>query len=1459
MSMSAHRTLAAVGVLLLAVSPALALNIRAVDNDGKPVRGFRFLVQEDTTHNVIPGLRTPDTLSLSINRTYSPPVASGHVRGAGAAVRLPADRKYYVSILPDSGYANGGRQVDAGQRRVEVLVEKEPIPTALISVFAFHDNQPINGAPDLPEELGLEGFTVTVHDYLGQVMPDAFGNMIGTTYLKNPDDTFILDADGAPIVDVPGDGIVRTNADGEALIKYLSPNNYTVEVSPPSGSGWVQTASLEGTTANDVWVKAAEPRFPTANGTLNWLIFFGFVQAEEFPASAGPTSDITGQVVYTHDYPPPMSPGLVPGRPVENAWVGLNNLGGNDEQVYSAPCDPATGAFTIPNVPPGSYQLVMWDRPIDAIIDFRTVNVPDTGEDIDMGQVPVFAWFGHVEGHVFEDYNENGFRDPGEPGIPQQVVNVRFLDGTIYKSTFTDGAGYYHLSELFPFMRWVIVEVDYARYKATGMTTWVDAGGPLPGAGVPYGTLLNPQLQVDENGTPIINPNTGDNTCRTETGPSLLEAMILYAGQTNVIDWGKKPYEPGETGQIVGITYYANTRAENDPRLAVGEQWEPGVPRVQVNLYADGDVDREPLGNFPGLEDTDWNGDGVQDRPDGIIDDLNGDGKVTLADVDNYPFGWRDGGRRGPEDVRRAPGNVFDPGDAVAIVTSDSWDDNPPDFVGPTQYVTINGVQTPITRGAETLRTFNQVQPGVFDGGYAFNSYVPGGMASGAAPVQGLPSNCYYIVEAVAPPHYEHVKEEDKNVDFGMNFIPEDNGFEIGAANILPPNPTAPPLLVGDVRRVPDELSLFPGVPCYYAGQTRPLPDRKWFFLQEQTNANCDFFLFTPVPQAGRIWGWLTDDLQLEYNPSSLNMGSNFSPSWLPVALKDWRGFEVQRTYTDEWGRFDTLVPGSYTANVPCPTGFSANIVNIVPNDPGLIDPRNPAAFVPDPWYNPAYGTELWEHREFFPGRTTHVDVIVVPIAGFTANRTPLDCDFPDGSPLIYSVTGRERGPLVRQGARPAQRRITLRSAGATEVPNPDYDAANPGGQAATLTRDYGFGRQRGTVTVDGVELTINRWNDRIIVATVPDNVTESGQMMVTRGDNGITSPIGITLHVLPADAPVLHVAARQSIQDAIDAAPDGALILIEPGVYAENLFLYKPVMLQGAGAYSTIIQTYNFILSSDAQIAWVNKLQALIDSGDIVLVTGGQVGFAGQEGAGITVASSPGRFAAMQSGLIDGMAMTGALDTGGAIYVNAYADYLRISNMRIMSNQGALGGGIRIGSPSLAPVGGLEPVEPDPEAEPFTTFVSSPNPSIWIHHNHIAMNGASLGSGGGIAIYKGADNYQITDNFLCGNHALVYGGAIAHFGYSPGGVIARNVIVNNESTDEGGGIMLAGEGLPANVVGGLSEGAGSVEGRGQPHPGQQGRRRRRRREDAQLQRAGRPGKRRRPAGRGARLNSSTT
>ena len=180
------------------------------------------------------------------------------------------------------------------------------------------------------------------------------------------------------------------------------------------------------------------------------------------------------------------------------------------------------------------------------------------------------------------------------------------------------------------------------------------------------------------------------------TVPVLLEGMILYGDQVQWIDWGKADYPAGRNGGITGIVFYSVTRAEDDPALGVGEPWEPGIPRIVVNLYAD------------------TNGDGV-------IDDVDGDGTITRSDADNWPFG----NFPGPEDVDRNGNGVLEHNDAIHSITTDSWDDNRPTGCVGADNTAGPFTGTPFIDCAEMLPYWNQVRPALFDGGYGFFSYFP--------------------------------------------------------------------------------------------------------------------------------------------------------------------------------------------------------------------------------------------------------------------------------------------------------------------------------------------------------------------------------------------------------------------------------------------------------------------------------------------------------------------------------------------------------------------------------------------------------------------------------------------------------------------------------------------------------------------------------------------------------------
>jgi hypothetical protein len=710
------------------------------------------------------------------------------------------------------------------------------------------------------------------------------------------------------------------------------------------------------------------------------------------------------------------------------------------------------------------------------------------------------------------------------------------------------------------------------------------------------------------------------------------------------------------------------------------------------------------------------------------------------------------------------------------------------------------------------MRNWNQVRPGIFDGGYAFGPEIDCNPASEdfifvdeqtcedsttvvidteTGPARYLNTGDY-VVEVVPPTAYDIGKSQDRNVDFGDTFIP--------APELLP----VP--CVGAPYPVPDELSLFPGVEAplrtSLTGKELPLCDRKLVALGGADNAAADFFLFTEVPIAAHVVGGILDDTANEFDPNSPQYGEKFAPPWLPVGIYDWTGRLIGETVSDQWGRFNALVPSTYTQNLPMPSGTSPNMLTTCMNDPS--GPRYGDQF------NPQYSTFCYTFQ-YMPGATTYLDTPVVPVAAFAGpDQFPLDCELPDGTPKIYSVTDsadRNEGSGPYLASAPGT--LYIHSMGTVTVPNPDYGKAS---QPKTITRDYSFGTQGAgsSVTIGGILQVVNSWTNNSIQV----QVANGGQLVVTR-DNGLSTVNGVTVQVgLRQGAGIQTVSVPSppgvfpgAIQQAIDAAGTNDLILVAPGVYNEFVIMYKPVQLQGWGAGSTEINAVKGV-AAERLTDWRAKVEQLVTDNVIDMLPGQEavfggiepVGFFTEEGAGVLVVArrnGPARFARDRNrgARIDGFTVRGA-DQGGGIVANGYTDYLEVSNNLIKNNSGFFGGGFRSGHPQL-----------DNE------LVDSDNDNIRVHHNMITQNGGLGGAGAGVALCTGSDGYQVTDNFICGNFALTDGGGIGHLGLSEGGRIANNDILFNESfnqgqTVHGGGILIAGG---AAAIGELSPGSGSV------------------------------------------------
>jgi len=484
------------------------------------------------------------------------------------------------------------------------------------------------------------------------------------------------------------------------------------------------------------------------------------------------------------------------------------------------------------------------------------------GSGADLGHVPVFAWFGRQEHNVFLDANGNGVRDEGEVGLPEQNVNIRFRDGSIFQSFPTDTEGFVPFDEMFPFFSWLVAEVDFARFKATGLTVTVDGGGDTSAS--PYPGLLSVQ-----EGSP-----------RTETGPVLTEAFQQFASQTTLMDWGKAPYAVGENGGISGIVYYASTRAELNPRLAVGDPWERGLPGVTVRLYKE-------------------------------VTTAAGGTALTLVD-ETTTDSWDDS----------LPEGCLGEDETSPFVTASLGTDN-------------------LKRCYDGWRNYNQARPGIFDGGYAFGDIPPGDYIVEVVPPEGYElvkeedTNVGYgDVFEMAPVAV--------TLPGGATVVVVPDVATILDSTAEPG--LAQPPCVGVEREVPELESLFPDTATLspFAGYVRPLCDRKAVHLSDQGQSAADFFLYTPAPIATQFTGLILDDVAMEHDQTSPNYSEKWAPSFLPVSIRDHLGNEVFHTYSDGYGRYNGLAASTYTANIPNPSGYSPAMYAVCLNSAGTASRPEP-------------------------------------------------------------------------------------------------------------------------------------------------------------------------------------------------------------------------------------------------------------------------------------------------------------------------------------------------------------------------------------------------------------------------------------------------------------------------------------------------------------------------------------
>ena len=917
------------------------------------------------------------------------------------------------------------------------------------------------------------------------------------------------------------DGTTLSPLAGQAVVANLMPGRYGVIATPGAdriarGEEWLQTNTLDGQKAHDSFLRIGEPSFFQEYGPAGYHVSIGFanpaiINARKASVCNGTNINITGTNC-TNTVTGIVTTERMSRTPDERLYSSGSRDSFAFTQCYVSFGDPdgedfaftkcnADGTFTLTGLPDGDWRITTFDQWNDQLVDGLSTPVRLAGgatvhfdsKPGGLGDIAANQWQANFMTRTFLDTNGDGISQKNEDGLALVKTNVRFRDGSFSNRNNTDLNGYAAFNEEFPLFSWYVIETDVTRYKNTGTHVVYDAGGPADGT--PCGgttgaapcsataaiskNMANTVEQVplpatlrvpgavycdnaDCNGFSIATgpeaggssgPITGLSTGRIDPPWVLTEGWQGYSGQNNFLEFGKKPYASGENGGIRGHVVYSSTRPFDDPQFNTQNTWEPLVPNVTINLYQESTA------------------------PDGSQ-------ALTLVDTTKTSSfdDWAQGFRSDGVPNMNCPGQTTTDLFYFSLYNQPSWLDVYNNGGTPAHTIPYNSQ----FKCYDGMHNWNQLQPAPYDGMYQFPS------VTALNPTTGKPAgtNCTacipnpdttdpyrsglpmlpdgkYVVEVVVPPGYQLVKEEDKNILIGDNFIApvtvEFPGLG-GSVFILPDqaaigstynansaqNPTQslgrdPSLeshegdtptvdtfwpCVGELRTVPDFISLFPGSKevAPFAGASRHLCDRKEVTLDDQTSSQAEFFIWTETPAAAHFTGVITDDFTSEFDPFSPQFGEKFAPPDLPVSIKDWQGNEISRVYADHWGSYNGLTYSTWEVNPPNPTGYSPTMMVTCMNDPGT-------GTAPDPLFNPQYSNFCYE-IPFMPGQTQYMDTPVTPTSAFAgAGYNNPDCSYPVATPAIREVDGDGVGPWVSA----AGHAITITALGDQYVPNNAY------------------------------------------------------------------------------------------------------------------------------------------------------------------------------------------------------------------------------------------------------------------------------------------------------------------------------------------------------------------------------------------------------------------------------------
>ena len=235
---------------------------------------------------------------------------------------------------------------------------------------------------------------------------------------------------GSPVI-----ATTTTDADGNYTFAGLRPGDYTVtETQPALYLDGIDTAGSEGGDAT------------TVNDEISTITLPAFTDATDYDFAEVQPSSISGSVV--DDF----------GNPIPNTTITLTGTDDLGNPITLTTTTDAAGDYSFTDLRPGDYTVTETqpvgygdggetagsaggDNTVDDVIS-SIILVPGTDSiDNDFDEIT-----GSISGTVYEDLNNNGVQDAGEPGIAGVLVTLTGTDdlGNVFNDpVFTDADGNY--------------------------------------------------------------------------------------------------------------------------------------------------------------------------------------------------------------------------------------------------------------------------------------------------------------------------------------------------------------------------------------------------------------------------------------------------------------------------------------------------------------------------------------------------------------------------------------------------------------------------------------------------------------------------------------------------------------------------------------------------------------------------------------------------------------------------------------------------------------------------------------------------------------------------------------------------------------------------------------------------------------------------------------------------------